>query len=57
MQLSREEQETIIKGNAASQTWEVVTADPRIIPANGEAGLHARRTRKPVGIRFVHRAV
>ncbi len=29
--LSREEQETVIRGNAASQEWEIVTADPRII--------------------------
>jgi hypothetical protein len=28
--LTREEQETIIRGNAAAKTWEVVTADPRI---------------------------
>jgi len=27
--LSREEQETIIRGNAASHEWEVVTADPK----------------------------
>ncbi len=29
--LSREEQETVINGNAASQEWEICTADPRII--------------------------
>jgi hypothetical protein len=31
MNLTRQEQETIIRGSAADQTWEVVTADPRII--------------------------
>jgi hypothetical protein len=30
MDLTREEQETVIRGNAAAKTWEVVTADPRI---------------------------
>ena len=29
--LAREERETVIRGNAASHSWEVVTADPRII--------------------------
>src|SRR4029434_30001 len=29
--LTRREQDTIIRGSAADQTWEVVTADPRII--------------------------
>ena len=29
--LTREEQETIIKGNAASREWEIITADPRTI--------------------------
>ena len=29
--LTREEQETIIRGNAASKEWEIVTADPRTI--------------------------
>jgi hypothetical protein len=29
--LTREEQETVILGNAASQTWDICTADPRII--------------------------
>lgn len=31
MNLSREERETVILGNAASREWEVCTADPRII--------------------------
>jgi hypothetical protein len=29
--LTREEQETIILGNAGSQEWDICTADPRII--------------------------
>jgi hypothetical protein len=29
--LTRQEQETVIRGDAASQEWEIVTADPRII--------------------------
>ncbi len=31
MRLSKEEQETVINSNAASRTWDVCTADPRII--------------------------
>ena len=27
--LSREEQETVIRGNAAESTWDIVTADPK----------------------------
>lgn len=30
MKLSRDEMETIIKGNAASTEWEIVTADPKV---------------------------
>jgi len=30
MKLSKIEQETIIKGNAADDKWEIVTADPKI---------------------------
>jgi hypothetical protein len=36
--LTREEQETVILGNAASQKWEVVTADPRIIRKMAKQG-------------------
>jgi hypothetical protein len=29
--LTREEQETVILGNAAGKTWDICTADPRMI--------------------------
>jgi len=31
IRLSRDEQETIIRGSAASREWEVCTADPKMI--------------------------
>jgi hypothetical protein len=45
--LTREEQETIIRSNAASKTWEVVTADPRIIRKMDKQGYHKDERRNP----------
>jgi hypothetical protein len=36
--LTREEQETIIKGNAANNEWEIITADSRTIRRMEEQG-------------------
>jgi hypothetical protein len=55
--LTREEQETIIRTSAASKTWEVVTADPRIIRKNGETGIPQRRTPESGGLRLFYDSV
>ncbi len=49
MQLTREEQETIIKGNAASRTWDVCTADPRIIRRMEKQGYKPDERENPWG--------
>ncbi len=36
--LTKEEMETIIRGNAASKEWEILTADPRMIRRMGKQG-------------------
>jgi hypothetical protein len=47
--LTREEQETIIRSNAASKTWEVVTADPRIMRRMERQGYQADPRKNPWG--------
>jgi hypothetical protein len=47
--LSREEQETVIRGNAASQEWEIVTADPRIIRRMAKQGYQPAERTNPWG--------
>ncbi len=47
--LTREEQETIINGNAASQEWEICTADPRIIRRMTKKGYHPDKRENPWG--------
>ena len=47
--LTREEQETTIQGNAASQQWEVVTEDPRIIRKMERQGYKPNSERNPWG--------
>jgi len=47
--LTREEQETIIGGNAASQTWNVCTADPRIIRRMERQGYKPETRANPWG--------
>ncbi len=49
MQLTKQEQETIIKGNAASREWEVVTADPRIIRRMAKQGYKPDERENPWG--------
>ena len=47
--LTREEQETIIKGNAASKEWEIVTADPRTIRRMQKQGFRPDDRANPWG--------
>ncbi|MBZ5497651.1 MAG: hypothetical protein LAP85_14710 [Acidobacteriia bacterium] len=47
--LSREEQETIIRGNAAGSEWEMVTADPRIIRRMARQGYRTDQRENPWG--------
>jgi hypothetical protein len=49
LNLTREEQETIIRGNAASKTWEVVTADPRILRRMEKQGYQPDPRKNPWG--------
>ncbi len=49
VRLSREEQETIINGNAASQSWDVCTADPRIIRRMEKQGYKPDERENPWG--------
>ncbi len=47
--LTREEMETIIWGNAGSQTWDVCTADPRIIRRMEKQGYRPDTQTNPWG--------
>lgn len=47
--LTREEQETIIRGNAASQEREIVTADPRTIRRMHQQGYSPDDRPNPLG--------
>ncbi len=47
--LSREEQETVINGNVASQTWDLITADPRIIRRMEKQGYTPDQRQNPWG--------
>jgi hypothetical protein len=47
--LTREEQETVIRGNAASQAWEIIAADPRIIRKMEKQGYKPDGRRNPWG--------
>ena len=47
--LTREEMETVILGNAASQTWDVCTADPRIIRRMARQGYKPDKRENPWG--------
>ncbi len=47
--LTREEQETVIRGNAASQEWEILTADPRIIRKVEKQGYRPDDRQNPWG--------
>ncbi len=47
--LTREEQETIIRTSAADQTWEIVTADPRIIRKMAKQGYQPDARENPWG--------
>jgi len=47
--LSREEQETVIRGNAASHEWEIVTADPKIIRLMARRGYQQDQRENPWG--------
>jgi hypothetical protein len=49
LNLTREEQETIIRGNAASKTWEVLTADPRIARRMERQGYQPDPRKNPWG--------
>jgi hypothetical protein len=49
IKLTKEEQETIIKGNAASQGWEIVTADPRMIRRMEKQGYSPDKRENPWG--------
>ena len=49
MELSREEQETIIRGNAASKTWEVVTSDPAMMRYMESRGYEPDARKNPWG--------
>jgi very-short-patch-repair endonuclease len=54
LNLTREEQETIIRGNAASKTWEVVTADPRIVRKMEKQGYKPDDRKNPWGYCFIY---
>jgi len=45
--LTREEMETIIRANAASQQWEIVTADPKIIRRMAKQGYQQDKRENP----------
>jgi len=47
--LTKQEQETIIKSNAASQEWEIVTADPRTIRRMEKLGYEPDDRQNPWG--------
>ncbi len=47
--LAREEQETVILGNAASQTWDICTADPRMIRRMEKRGYQPDQRQNPWG--------
>ncbi len=47
--LAGEERETTINGNAASRSWEVVTADPRIIRRMAKQGYKPDSRENPWG--------
>lgn len=47
--LSREEMETVILGNAASQTWDLCTADPKIIRKMERQGYQPDKRANPWG--------
>jgi hypothetical protein len=47
--LTREEQETVIGGNAASQEWDIRTADPRIIRRMEKQGFKPDQRENPWG--------
>jgi hypothetical protein len=47
MDLTKEEQETIIRGYAGAKTWEVVTADPRMIRKMERQGFKPDDRRNP----------
>ena len=49
MELTREEQETIIRGNPASKTWEVVTADPVMMRYMESRGYEPDARKNPWG--------
>jgi len=48
-ELTREEQETIVRTNAISKTWEVVTADPKIIRQLERKGWTRDERKNPSG--------
>jgi hypothetical protein len=47
MDLTREEQETIIRSSAADQEWDICTADPRIIRKLEKRGYQKEDRRNP----------
>ncbi len=47
--LTREEQETIIRGNAAIRQWEICTADPLIIRKMAKQGYKRDERENPWG--------
>ncbi len=47
--LTLEERETVINGNAARRTWEVVTADPRIVRRMAKQGYKPDERDNPWG--------
>ena len=47
--LSKEEQETIILGNAASKQWDICTADPKIIRKMARQGYKQAERSNPWG--------
>jgi hypothetical protein len=47
--LTREEMETVILGNAASMTWDFVTADPKMIRKLQRQGYTPDSRRNPLG--------
>jgi hypothetical protein len=49
IKLSREEQETIILGNAASKEWDICTADPRMIRKFEKQGYKQNDRENPWG--------
>jgi hypothetical protein len=47
--LTREEMETVIRGNAADKEWEIITADQRIIRKLGKQGYRPCSNPNPWG--------